>query len=92
MSKGTFATVAVGDQPLKGVDVGCGANLIYPLLGAAIYRWQFVATDITDVAIQWAQRNADSNPQLAPLIEVRRSPHASSASEGMSKLSESLPK
>ena len=55
-----------------GLDIGCGANLIYPLLGAALYGWSFVAVDVTDVAVEWAQRNKDANPQVAHLIDIRR--------------------
>ena len=27
---------------VRVLDVGCGANLIYPLLGAALRGWRFV--------------------------------------------------
>ena len=29
--------IAAG-APIRGLDIGCGANYIYPLLGAALYR------------------------------------------------------
>ena len=57
--------------PVRGLDIGCGANLIYPLLGAAMNGWAFVAADVTPVAVEWARRNAAANPHLAPLLEVR---------------------
>ena len=57
--------------PVKGLDIGCGANLIYPLLGAAMNGWAFVAADVTSVAVEWARRNAAANPHLAPLLDVR---------------------
>ncbi|XP_011088578.1 methyltransferase-like protein 16 homolog isoform X1 [Sesamum indicum] len=56
----------------KGFDIGTGANCIYPLLGASILGWQFVGSDITDVAIEWANRNVESNPHISGLIEIRR--------------------
>ena len=56
------------------LDIGCGANLIYPLLGAAMHGWHFVGVDITDTAIEWARKNAAANPQLAQLLEIRRVP------------------
>ncbi len=55
---------------MVGLDIGCGANLIYPLLGAAQHGWRFVAADITDVAIAGGRANAAANLHLAPLIEV----------------------
>ena len=58
---------------VRVLDIGCGANLIYPLLGAAMHGWAFVAADVTEPALDWAARNRGANPHLAPLIEVRRS-------------------
>lgn len=54
-----------------GLDIGCGASLIYPLLGAAQHGWRFVAADITDAAIDGAHANVALNPHLKQLIEVR---------------------
>ncbi|KAG8368117.1 hypothetical protein BUALT_Bualt15G0011800 [Buddleja alternifolia] len=65
------ASNADGDVK-KGFDVGTGANCIYPLLGASVLGWKFVGSDITDVAIEWANRNVESNPHIADLIEIRR--------------------
>ena len=58
---------------VRVLDIGCGANLIYPLLGAAMHGWAFVGADVTEAALEWAARNRAANPHLAPLIEVRRS-------------------
>ena len=56
---------------IRGLDVGVGANCVYPLIGAARNGWSFVGTDVTDAALEAARRNADANPRLAPLIEIR---------------------
>lgn len=56
---------------VRVLDIGCGANLIYPLLGSSMHGWAFVAADITHVAITWALSNLRANPHLEPLIEVR---------------------
>lgn len=63
---------------LTGLDIGCGANCIYPLLGACLNKWRFKGVDITDVAITWAQRNVDANPDLAGLIQIRRTGQSNS--------------
>lgn len=60
-----------GDR-VRGFDIGTGANCIYPLLGAALHRWHFVGTDITQVALEWAQNNIQNNPHLMDLIEIRK--------------------
>jgi hypothetical protein len=58
-------------QAARGLDIGCGANLIYCLLGASLYGWHMTGVDVTQVAQNWAQRNLQANPQLAHLLEVR---------------------
>ncbi|KAL2460068.1 methyltransferase [Abeliophyllum distichum] len=60
------------DSVVKGFDIGTGANCIYPLLGASLLGWTFVGSDVTDVAIEWANRNVKSNPPMSELIEIRR--------------------
>lgn len=73
------SAVAVSGSPaaaagaVVGLDIGCGANLIYCLLGAAIYGWRMVGVDVTDIAITAAQQLVVNNPQLQGLLEVRRS-------------------
>ncbi|KAL4428378.1 hypothetical protein ABPG75_002467 [Micractinium tetrahymenae] len=57
--------------PVAGLDIGCGANLIYCLLGAALCGWRMVGADVTPAALAWAARNLGANPQLAGLVEVR---------------------
>ncbi|RYR28340.1 hypothetical protein Ahy_B01g052460 isoform A [Arachis hypogaea] len=57
---------------VRGFDIGTGANCIYPLLGASLFGWTFVGSDVTDVAIEWATRNVNSNPHIAESIEIRK--------------------
>jgi len=66
------AATGEGSSTVRGLDIGCGANCIYPLIGAATCGWQFVGTDITPEALTWARRNVAANPQLSHLIEVRQ--------------------
>ncbi|KAI3922637.1 hypothetical protein MKX01_006326 [Papaver californicum] len=57
---------------MRGFDIGTGANCIYPLLGASLLGWSFVGSDVTDVALEWAEYNVKSNPHLSELVEIRR--------------------
>lgn len=35
------------DEPVnKVLDIGTGATLVYPLIGWALYKWKFIATEI----------------------------------------------
>ncbi|XP_065867926.1 uncharacterized protein [Euphorbia lathyris] len=59
-------------ETVRGLDIGTGANCIYPLLGASLLGWSFVGSDVTDVALEWAERNVKNNPHISKLIEVRK--------------------
>ena len=59
-----------GDKVL-GLDVGTGANAIYPLLGILEYDWKMVGSDINTEAITAAQLVVDKNPVLQGKFELR---------------------
>ena len=44
-----------------GVDIGTGANIIYPILGNKIYNWKFICSDINDEAIKNGKRIINEN-------------------------------
>lgn len=53
------------------LDIGTGASLVYPLIGNAVYNWNFVATDIEPKSIEIAQNIMDKNPHLTSKISLR---------------------
>lgn len=53
------------------LDVGTGSSIIYPLLGATIYDWDFVGTDTHLASLQNAQDILASNPLLQKKIKLR---------------------
>ena len=57
-------------RPVRVLDIGVGANCIYPLLGHASYGWRFVGTDIDANALGCAQASIDIN-KLGDAIELR---------------------
>jgi 23S rRNA (adenine1618-N6)-methyltransferase len=60
-----------GCEHIRGLDIGCGSNLIYPLLGASAFGWQFTAADIETCAIDNARNILQQNDALKQLITVR---------------------
>lgn len=56
---------------IKVLDIGTGANLIYPLLGSAIYDWSFVGSELNPEAFQSAQKIVEGNPRFHGKIEIR---------------------
>ncbi len=64
-----------GDVPrgrgVQGLDIGVGANCVYPIIGSREYGWRFVGTDIDKVAIESASLIAASNRHLKKLVRCR---------------------
>lgn len=60
-------------RSVRVLDIGVGANCIYPLIGHATYGWQFVGTDVDKMALENAQRILDTN-QLSDAVELRLQP------------------
>ena len=56
---------------VRVLDIGTGANFIYPLIGNHEYGWRFVGTDIDIEAIQSAQRIIKSNGDMEDVLESR---------------------
>ena len=56
---------------IRVLDIGVGANCIYPLIGHHEYGWRFVGSDTDAVALSAAQQIVDANAGLATVIEFR---------------------
>ncbi len=65
------------------LDIGTGANCIYPLLGNREYGWSFVGTETDSAALASARRNIDKNPDLSGAIELRLQKDRSRIFEGV---------
>ena len=61
---------------IKGLDIGTGANCIYPIIGVSEYGWSFTASDIDPVAIKSARCIVDQNQVLQNKVELRLQPDA----------------
>ncbi|SHF40307.1 23S rRNA (adenine(1618)-N(6))-methyltransferase RlmF [Chryseobacterium vrystaatense] len=61
-------------NPVSGLDIGTGANLVYPLLAHRSYGWTMMGTDINQDSLENAQRILDHNPDLSPAIQVKHQP------------------
>ena len=55
---------------IRVLDIGVGANCVYPLIATREYGWNFVGSDIDPVAINSAQKIVDSN-NLSNSIDLR---------------------
>lgn len=56
---------------IKILDIGTGASCIYPLLGNAIYDWEFVGTDTDKNSLKSADKILQKN-KLSQFIELKQ--------------------
>ncbi len=56
---------------IKVLDIGVGANCIYPIIGHQEYGWSFIGTDIDPHAVDSAKRIVEHNKDLKDHIEIR---------------------
>jgi len=65
------------------LDIGVGANCVYPIIGVAEYGWRFVGTDIDPVAVEWANHIVAKNPLLAKNVSCRLQSTPSNVFDGV---------
>lgn len=70
LSKSNEGKIPEGKQ-FKCLDVGVGANCIYPIIGLHEYGWSFVGSEIDAIAFESAQKITDGNPALKSSVELR---------------------
>tara|TARA_R110002020_G_scaffold132907_3_gene296697 strand:- start:23981 stop:24934 length:954 start_codon:yes stop_codon:yes gene_type:complete len=58
-------------EKINILDIGTGANCIYPMLGNSIYNWRFIGSEIDEKALDSAQDNLYANPQFRGNITLR---------------------
>ncbi len=63
-------TIPTGNK-IKCLDIGVGANCIYPIIGNKEYGWSFVGSDIEPVAIKSASEIVANNINLKENVELR---------------------
>lgn len=64
---------AINKDEIFGIDIGTGASCIYPMLGKAIYGWNFVASDIDESSLELAKKNILLNGWEKEIILIK--PH-----------------
>jgi 23S rRNA (adenine1618-N6)-methyltransferase len=71
------------DNKIKCLDIGVGANCIYPIIGYKEYGWSFVGSDIDKQAINSANQIITRNPDLKDHIEIRLQANPNSIFDGI---------
>ncbi len=58
-------------ENIVGLDIGIGANCIYPIIGNVTYGWSFVGSDIDEKALQNCKKIIAENPKLIDAISLQ---------------------
>ena len=70
------------------LDIGVGANMVYPLIGQREYGWRFVGADCDTIALKNAQQMIDTNAGLADDITLRLQTNSANIFKGIIKPSD----
>lgn len=81
------APVPTGKK-VRVLDIGVGANCIYPIIGSQSYGWKFVGSDIDPLALKVAELIVQSNPRLGKLVTLRLQTDANAVFRGIIKTDE----
>lgn len=68
---------------IKGLDIGVGANCIYPLLANKIYHWKMVGADTDPTAVASAKANVKTAGVPKDAIEIRLQHNKANIFEGI---------
>ncbi|MCJ8153838.1 23S rRNA (adenine(1618)-N(6))-methyltransferase RlmF [Chryseobacterium sp. SSA4.19] len=56
---------------VKGLDIGTGANLVYPLIAYHEYGWKMTGTDINESSLANAREILEHNPHLSSAVQLK---------------------
>ncbi|MEJ4043276.1 23S rRNA (adenine(1618)-N(6))-methyltransferase RlmF [Erwinia sp. SLM-02] len=70
-------------REINVLDIGCGANLIYPIIGHSEYQWRFTGTEVNPQAMSAANGIIAANPGLNRAIRLRRQKDSSTIFGGI---------
>lgn len=73
LAEGNSGKIPTG-AGVKVLDLGIGANVIYPIIGVAEYGWDFVGSEVDVVSLQTAQHIVSNNPHLKNKVSLRQQP------------------
>lgn len=71
------------DHKIRCLDIGVGANCIYPIIGVREYNWFFIGSDIDPVALRSAGKIVQRNPALTFKVELRLQKNPKAFFEGI---------
>ncbi|WP_440056764.1 23S rRNA (adenine(1618)-N(6))-methyltransferase RlmF (plasmid) [Pseudoalteromonas sp. T1lg65] len=62
-------------EKVSGLDIGTGANLIYPIIGYKEYGWKFTASEINPISVKCAKAIAQLNNLPVKVLLQKNTEH-----------------
>ena len=84
-----FGEIPTGEK-ITVLDIGVGANCIYPIIGVTEYGWNFIGSDIDPQSIESATKIVASNLSLEGKIECRLQENPTAIFEGIINADEKI--
>lgn len=56
---------------VKALDIGVGANCIYPIVGASQYGWEYIGSDVDPISVDNSNQIAQNNAVLTGKVACR---------------------
>jgi len=89
LSESNYGNTPNGNN-IKCLDIGVGANCIYPIIGNYEYNWSFIGADIDEKALENAQKIINENTTLDNQFEFRHQPNSKDVFYGVLKKDEQI--
>ena len=67
----TFSGEIPTGKKVKVLDIGTGANCIYPIIASQSYGWSVIGSDIDPLSVKMAELIIKSNANLKPFVKVQ---------------------
>ena len=87
LSRDNYGKIPMGPK-VTCLDIGVGANCVYPIIGHHEYGWSFIGSDIDPIALASAEKIVDSNPTLKGAVTCRLQPNPADLFYGILQKSE----
>lgn len=70
LSKNNQGKIPTGNS-IKILDIGVGANCVYPIIGNSEYGWRFVGSDVNPLSLESAKSIVNQNNSLKENVNLR---------------------
>ncbi|MBL4586074.1 MAG: 23S rRNA (adenine(1618)-N(6))-methyltransferase RlmF [Flavobacteriales bacterium] len=85
LCESNYGNIPVGENVVC-LDIGMGANCIYPILGNVEYGWSFIGSDVDSMAVENAKTIVSKNEKILQNIDLRLQPNAKDVLYGVIRI------